>query len=215
MYENYNNKLTDYIPNNLTYDGKSPQRYPIPYTEYNVDGDIVGYYWYYGDTVNLVFDIDGELTVESNSIIYSISGQFPTTETEGELNQKAYNVIDLISWTLSSITEVGAEQIIYNWTQDETFEAPTEGDKKVYITASDYIKGMVAKIQIHNFRYEIVYTEEKKIEENPNEIILSIGKDLSNKLVKGTYYITLTLIDEAVQCYIPLLKDKECIVTVR
>ena len=212
MFDNYNNQNTNYIPNNLTYDGKSPQSYPIPYTDYNAEEEKIGYYWYYGDTVNLSFDITGEMTVESNSIIYYISGQYPTINTVGELNQKAYNVADLLSWTLTAI-EVDEGLTEYIWTADDEFENPQEGDKQVYITASDYIRGMTAQIKIHNFRYEVVYTEEQKV--NSNEVTLSIGKDLSDKLVKGTYYITLTLIDEAVQSYIPLLKDKECVIDVR
>ena len=211
MFDNYNNQNTDYIPNNIPYDNKKVFSYPTPYTEYNVEGDKIGYYWYYGDTVNLTFDISGELTLESNSIIYYIPSQYPTTLTVGELNNKAYNVVDLVSWTLTAILEdEGLTE--YIWTEDEIFSAPTEGDKAVYITASEYIKGMDAKIDIYNFRFENIYST---IIPAQNEITLSIGKDLSEQLVKGTYYITLTLIDKTTQTYIPLFKNKECTVDVR
>lgn len=149
MFENYNNDLTDYVPNNLSYRGKKIYPYPIPYTEYNVEGDIVGYYWYYGDTVNLVFEINGETTIE---------------------------------------------------------------DRLEYVDASDTVEGMKAKIDIYNFRYENIYSYTT---DASTEITLSIGKDLSDKMIKGIYYITLTLMDETTQTYIPLFKDKDCTVTVK
>ena len=149
MFENYNNDLTDYVPNNLPYKCQKIYPYPIPYTEYNAEGDIVGYYWYYGDTVNLVFEIDGETTVE---------------------------------------------------------------DKLEYVDVSDTLEGMKAKIDIYNFRYENIYSYTT---DASTEITLSIGKDLSNTMIKGIYYITLTVFDETTQTYIPLFKDKDCTVTVK
>lgn len=38
-----------------------------PYEKYNAAGELIGYYWYYGDTINLEFEIEGEVTYEGNS----------------------------------------------------------------------------------------------------------------------------------------------------
>ena len=38
MFDNYNNQNTNYIPNNMGYAGQKPLAYPIPYAEYNVEG---------------------------------------------------------------------------------------------------------------------------------------------------------------------------------
>lgn len=47
-----------------------PIRPNKPYEEYNVKGELIGYFWYYGDCVNLEYNIDGEITdVETNMYI--------------------------------------------------------------------------------------------------------------------------------------------------
>ena len=37
-----------------------------PYEEYDVSGNLIGYWWYYGNTINLEFNIEGEVTYEGN-----------------------------------------------------------------------------------------------------------------------------------------------------
>ena len=32
-----------------------------PYAQYDVKGNLIGYWWNYGDTINLEFNIDGEV----------------------------------------------------------------------------------------------------------------------------------------------------------
>lgn len=211
MFDNYNNQNTNYIPNNMGYAGQKPLAYPIPYAEYNVEGQQTGYYWYYGDTVNLTFNLIGELTVETGSIVYYQSGQAPTTETEGQVGQRAYNVYDLISWTCTAIEEE-YEETTYIWTQDQQFTYPDDGQKGVYVPAARYVNGMTAQIKIYNFRFEEVYSFTT---EARDKVTLSIGKDLSEKLIRGTYYITLTLVNETNQTYLQLFKDKECVITVK
>lgn len=38
-----------------------------PYEKYNAEGELIGYYWYYGDTINLEFTIEGEVTYEGSN----------------------------------------------------------------------------------------------------------------------------------------------------
>mgnify|MGYP003296204872 CR=1 FL=1 len=111
MFENFDEKshisnraysLTDYNFNNNTY--------IKPYEEYDNNGNIICYYWNYGDSINLSFSLSGEITVDSDAIIYNIAGQYPDKTTVANINSKAYNVIDLKSWTLVSI-----ENNNYNW----------------------------------------------------------------------------------------------------
>ena len=211
MFDNYNNQNTNYIPNNLGYACRKPMAYPIPYAEYNAEGEQSGYYWYYGDTVNLVFDLIGELTVESGTKIYTVTGQEPTENTVGEIGDCAYNLTDKISWSLSTIT-IDGNKTKYGWVQNETYENPPTGEQQVYISVADYVAGMEALIKLYNFRYEEVYSYTT---EATSDITLSIGRELSEKLIKGTYYITLTLVDKTVQNYIPIFRDKECVITVK
>lgn len=76
MFENYENIANNYIPNNLkACSPKSCEENKLesckpnkPYEDYNAEGKLVGYWWYYGDTVNLDFEITGEVTYEGNDM---------------------------------------------------------------------------------------------------------------------------------------------------
>ena len=37
----------------------------LPYEDYDSDGNLVGYYWHYGDTVELDIEITGEVVAEN------------------------------------------------------------------------------------------------------------------------------------------------------
>lgn len=78
MFTNYENLQDNYIPNNICPPTPCPSPCPpesklqpckpkLPYEEYNATGDLIGYWWYYGDTLNLEFNIEGELVVEGNN----------------------------------------------------------------------------------------------------------------------------------------------------
>ena len=121
----------------------------VPYAEYNANNELVGYYWYYGDTVDIQFDVTGEVTIEPDSIVYIASGDMPQENTVGYINQKAYNIVDYISWTCVAIIEDK-----YIWAEDEVFEAPDNGGKLLYISAKNFLKDMLYKICIYNGRYE-------------------------------------------------------------
>lgn len=178
-----------------------------PYGDYNALGELDGYYWNYGDTINLSFHIDGELTVESDAIIYSAIGEEPTEETVGEIDQRAYNVVDLKSWTCVSIDDGK-----YTWEKDEEFTYPLDGGKTLYVTAREFLNGKSAKITIYNFRYEKVF--ETTLDAAPI-ISYSIDKETSEIFGRGTYYLTLQVFDKASLLYISVIKDKECTITVR
>lgn len=179
----------------------------VPYAEYNANNELVGYYWYYGDTVDIQFDVTGEVTIESDSIVYIASGDMPQENTVGYINQKAYNVVDYISWTCVAIIEDK-----YIWAEDKVFEAPDNGGRLLYISAKNFLKDMLYKICIYNGRYELLYTFDGNASTN---ISLHIDEDLSKELVKGIYYITLTVANKNSTNFIPLIKDKECILLVK
>lgn len=179
----------------------------VPYAEYNANNELVGYYWYYGDTVDIQFDVTGEITVESDSIVYTASGDMPQENTVGYINQKAYNIVDYISWTCVAIIEDK-----YTWEKDETFETPINGGRLLFISARNYLKDMLYKICIYDSRYELLYTFDGDASIN---ISLHIDEDLSKELVKGIYYITLTVANKNSTNFIPLIKDKECVLLVK
>lgn len=75
MFDNYiipSNKNThckpNFKPNNL------PSRPNKPFESYDENGNVVGYWWYEGDTVTLDFSIGGEVTIDQE-IIEVINGE--------------------------------------------------------------------------------------------------------------------------------------------
>ena len=77
MFTNYENLSDNYIPNNLSRKRCKPESYtklsPIttskPYELYNAKGELEGYFWNYGETINLDFSIDGEVTLDDGAYI--------------------------------------------------------------------------------------------------------------------------------------------------
>jgi hypothetical protein len=191
MFLNYQNIADNYVPNNLI--NAFPTRLKEskfnsieaskPYEEYNAKGEIEGYFWRYGDTLNLEFNIDGEITLEGNALIVSGKGQVPNHTTVGYAGQRLYNITDLKSYTCKAIS--GGK---YLWEEDEVFTYPSGAERSVYVSAEDYLKDKQVEVTIYNFRMEPIC---KKVYRGSSIIVFSIDKELSNSLVKGIYYCSL------------------------
>ncbi len=178
-----------------------------PYEEYNAEGELIGYYWYYGDTVELDFHITGEITIESDSIIYCGANECPTIDTEGVIDQKAINIVDFISWTLTAITE----DLEYVWTQDEIFTEPTDGDIPMYISAQSFLKDKQISVRLFNFRGEEL---DIKTYAGSADIKYTIDKELSDTLLPSVYKCTVTIwSDEGLSKEI--LSKQDCVLTVK
>jgi hypothetical protein len=192
MFLNYHSIADNYTPNNLIKafpfkecDKKLlPTEMSKPYEEYDARGELEGYFWRYGDTLNLEFFIDGEVTVEDDSIILRGYNETPTESTIGFIGQRCYNICDFISWTC-----VAVENKKYFWEKDKVFTYP-DTNNTIYVSAKDYLSDKSAKITIYNFRMEPIYVYTVKASTN---IIMSITKELSEKLVKGIYYCSLEI----------------------
>ena len=203
MFTNYETLQDEYIPSNTKPDcpkPPNPKLEPLipkkPYEEFNEEGQLIGYWWNYGDIVTLEFDIDGEVTIEDDAILYTASGEGPTTNTKGRVGQKAYNlyykisdneVVDMKSWTC-----VGrdTQTLAYLWNEDEKFSPPEEGQRDVYITAQDFLSDKQITVQLYNFRHELITS---KLFNGTTEVRFDIDKKLSDSLVKGVYYCSLTV----------------------
>ncbi len=191
MFLNYQNIADNYIPNNLinafplkVRDSKlSPTDASKPYEEYNTKGELDGYFWRYGDTLNLEFDLDGEITLEGDAIVVSSKGVCPTTYTVGKIGQRFYNVADLTSFTC--VSSLGGK---YLWEKDKTFTYPSGAERTVYVSAEDYLADKNVEVTIYNFRLEPIYN---KFFKGATTITLPIDVELSAKLVKGIYYCSL------------------------
>lgn len=158
-----------------------------PFEEYDSDGTIT-YFWYYGDVIDLQFNLTGEIVVEDDAIVYYVTGQTPTETTVGQVNQKAYNIVDIKSWTLVAI-----EGTIYIWQEDNEYIAPITGNRHVYFSIQDYIKDKHICVKIQDFKYNTIYEQDYN---GDQDILLHINQELSNAMVPGVYYVHIAVIDE-------------------
>lgn len=213
MFLNYHSIADNYVPNNLinAFPNKlnisklDPVEASKPFEEYNAKGELIGYFWRYGETLNLEFNIDGEITVESNAILSKTRGQEPTVNTLGKIGQRFYNIIDLRSWTCISITNKS-----YIWEEDEEFTYPLNSDRSVYISAADYLKDKTVEIVLYNFRMEPIC---KKIYPASPTIVFTIDKELSTSLPKGIYYCSVNVFNSEV-CF-TIFDSNDCSLLVK
>lgn len=211
MFLNYHNIADNYKPNNLmcsfpvgkSYTKLDPIEASKPYEEYDSKGNLIGYYWRQGETINLEFNIDGEVTISDTKNIYVVTGQSPTDKTTGKLNDKAYNLADMRSWTCTSIIDD-----TYVWTEDAEFD--THGSKSVYINAADYLKDKHINITLYNFRMEMIHqvTIDAK-----TQVILTIDTELSKRMQKGIYYCSLNVFDD--ETNIVVFDSHDCVLLVK
>lgn len=198
MFFNYQSISDNYTPNNLvdafpSCEKKSklaPADQGHPFEEYNAKGEVIGYFWRQGETLDFEFNIDGEIAIEPDAILMSTVGSCPTEKTMGCPGQRAYNVLDFRSWTC-----VSSDGTIFTWIEDEQFTHPPVSSRNVYISAEDYMRGKTATITLYNFRMESVY--QKTYPASPR-ITLSITPEVSKLFVKGVYYCSVVVSDELV-----------------
>ena len=191
MFTNYQNLSDYYIPNNLSKNIKTPCSYSKlqsiedskPFELYNAKGELEGYTWYYGNKLVLDFDIDGEIRVEGNAIVYTSATEEPSVETEGRIGQKAYNIIDHKCWKC-----VGYTGRYYIWQIQENFVYPINGQRCIYIDVADYMKDKIVTFNIFNFRLENIYNI--NLDGSAN-IKIYVDDELAKLLVKGIYYCSL------------------------
>lgn len=197
MFLNYDKISSCYKPNNLecaspsvkSYTKLDPLKASKPFEHYNAKGELIGYFWQYGETLNLEFNIDGEIVIESDAYVYRAAGDGPNLETRGKIGQRAYNITDLRSWTCIQIVDNK-----YIWEEDSEFIHDGEDAiESVYVTAEDFLKNKQAEFIIYNFRLEPIYTS---VDDAKTKLIYPIDTELSKKLVKGIYYCSLSIFDE-------------------
>lgn len=200
MFLNYQNIAKNYVPNNLinAFPSKmnSSKLDPLdaskPFEEYNAKGELTGYFWRQGETLNLEFNIDGEITLEADAILLTAHGQAPTTQTMGKVGQKAYNIVDLKSWRCVAVSAME-----FIWQEDAEFTYPLNSDRSVYISAADYLKDKEVEVTLYNFRMEPIC---KKVFAASPTIVFAIDRELSAALSKGIYHCSVTVFNKDV-CY--------------
>jgi hypothetical protein len=203
QFANYEQLSKGYVPNNVNDFYKFEEVVNKPYTMCNDNGDVIGYYWHYGDTVNLQFDIYGEVTVSNDAILLNGENVVPNENTMGHINQLAYNITDSKCWKCVGID---VDNNTYIWEEVE-WTMPNNLGKSIYVSADKYVQNKMMLLKLYNFRYEEIYSQEF---ESSNVVNFTIDSELSNRLLKGVYYLTLTLLDSDSVTYMPIIKDRDC-----
>lgn len=93
MFQDFTNLNTTYIPNTF-----QPGYPPIqkdsainlvkinkPYEILNADRTLKGYFWYYGNSVDLVFDLEGEITLLSTDQYLTIADVLKTLQIKATI----------------------------------------------------------------------------------------------------------------------------------
>lgn len=206
LFDNYQNINPNYVPNNIVPPPNpcKPKLEPCkpikPYEEYNAEGELVGYYWHYGDTINLEFNVSGEVTIINGEsfisavdflsnkyavmTVYDFRGQvvatqklYTSTKFERGSVIKAGSVINQVVIGEDYVVEDGS------WTVNQ---------QSILKIGSTLAKGTT----INNREIEEnTVTETELILYPGTKILFEIDKELSNKLVKGVYTCTLIIYD--------------------
>ena len=213
MFLNYHNIADNHKPNNTicsfpvgkSYTKLAPVKASKPYEEYNAKGELIGYFWRQGETLNLEFNIEGEVTVESDAIVYVHSGDCPDVTTKGKLYQRAYNIADMKSWTCTSIVD---EYFI--WEMDSEFIFDEGAAESIYVDAKDYLEDKYLDFTIYNFRLEPIY---QKTLCGATQIVIPITKELSSRMRKGIYYCSLTVFNDNMR--LPIFSSSDCTLLVK
>lgn len=193
MFTNYQAELLKtYQPNNLT------NAFPIslnnsrlyssdaskPLEEYDSKGTHIGYFWRQGETLNLEFSIEGEITVEPDAFVHTDAGDTPYGMRADRAGQKYYNIVDMRSWQCYLD---GSKTV---WVEDIEFTYPESGVglRYIYMPANEYIKDKDVVVTLYNFRMEPVHTWSFHApQKNTTTIVCEIDKQLSSSLAKGIY----------------------------
>jgi hypothetical protein len=143
---------------------------------------LVGYEWNWGDKISIDIKNQIHICIPVDSI-YTYEDVDPTSETEGFIGQKYYNLSALKSFTLSSIIPDA-----FVWVQDEHFTyINNEGiGLDIPVSLKD---GEQIIVQFFNFRKELMF--EKAYTES--EAVFELSPEESKKIVPGIYYMNIYL----------------------
>ena len=193
IISNYENLNPNYHPNNMIeYQCRTREEFQhkLPFKDYDIRGDLIGYSWNYGDTLELTFNVNPIILVEKDAIIYTEENEAPTNETVGRLNQMAYNTYDFKCWRCRTL-----DQTTYVWELLPSFTFPKglKDGKEIRLQLYKDIEDYKGTLTILNFRWEAVTSFDII---GDNTVTVEITPEISKKLVKGFYYAEIELTDE-------------------
>lgn len=205
IFDNYDNLSNEYIPSNMNKPPKPPKANPyfdpaapkLPYCDYNAEGDITGYWWPYGNTVNLEFNLDGCVTVEGSKNFITVRNFIKNKQIKVTIYNFRHEVIDTMLFdgndyqSYIKVDNITSESSGLFYIYDE------ENKEYIAVTLPPYQEG------------QTYYVENP---ENPS-VIYPIDVDKSLLFEKGTYYCSLSILDK--NLHDTILPQDMCTLTVR
>lgn len=186
MFTTYDNQPDFYIPDNMHLKPLPPINLEVDNESLHGicrDGRFYGYWWKYGDSIKIPISANLTISVDSHSFIYDVPGECPSMYQPGFVGQKAYNIVDVQSWTMIRyVPETG----MYLWAKDEKLTYPSNGELSLEIMPN--MKGKKIVAQIVNFRKEEIFKFEFC---DMNKCFIELDKEKSSKLLRGNYYLII------------------------
>ena len=209
MFETYETLSNQYIPSNMNKQPCPPQTTPLcprepkkPYAEYNAEGELVGYWWNYGDTINLEFELEGNIDI---------------TESDNYITARNFIEGKQILVTLYNFRHEQIKTQLYNGSDEEfqaiLFEVARNVNQKTsgvyYIQVKENEEIKYNKVMLpQDYNKDETYYKEKPVIVN-----FGIDTELSKTLTKGVYYCSLAILDSSINATV--LGQEECTLNVR
>lgn len=186
MFHKYDNLCPDYIPDNSSLRNVETNKTfedTSLVVVHNKKGELIGYGFNEGNSVVLDTGLSLTAEVELDALVYTEANKYPDTHTQGHLGQRAYNIVNLKSYTCFGTSSVSVLEDLYVWKEDKSFTLPLKGHQTIEITPYADYDSAIAKIV--NFRGETVLDFEISCIDKS----ITIDKEMSNLLKQGVYYL--------------------------
>ena len=85
-------------------------------------------------------------------------------------------------------------------------------DQDVQEDAETYLSGKIFRLELYDFRYEVVFSYDIPAATN---VKITIDANSSERLVKGAYHLKFTLIDEEASVTTTLIDGDDCIIYIK
>lgn len=220
MFDNYNatepGKPTN-IPQPVI--PVAPER--IPYEEYAVDGEVIGYYWYAGDTVEIKIEFDGEVTIENDSLLYIDKDSGPTSTTyAAHIGQLAYNITDKRKWKCIFI-----DNGTYQW-EEIDYDLPENANKDsyrtCYITATNFLADKVIKVQLWDNLHQTIRDADgnmlphtEQVFDSGENVRFVVDSELSQRLLPDIYYLSVQAFNHNDDLVYTIVPQEKCRITIK
>ena len=204
IFDNYDNLKEQYIPSNMNNKPCPPPPNPKldpaipkkPYCDYNAKGELVGYWWPYGNTVNLEFELSGEATTDDT--YFDVRDFIKNKQIQIKLYNFRHEVID---------TKLYDGKDYQSFVKVKGITKKSIGLFYIYDEETDQYIGVKLPEAYEEGRDYYISNPD------PVCIVYPIDEAMSLTLEKNTYYCSLSIINKGINETV--FYQEDCTLTVR